>query len=297
MLSVFGQLPGENMALGSCDAIDRDELETRLLQLRARYDARLQTLQQEHASEAEAIWSLYVDNGGGGSRGCDTNGGLLVYSPANGWQTDAAPGSAQADTKKRPRDSSCNDNAAGQTVRPSASTPGCRLAAADTMPNFSCMGVAELKKRVKGFGMKVSGKKAMVRQLTDIWERQCGALKLSDSTPDSSKVHPQASATAHSASKHRGKQQHSGTSSETNVAACSSGVDRALALQVCAFVMARPEWYTTILLLDAVDMRALHAALSVETAADARNTAKCSLKQLELILREQALCFQADKTA
>ena len=56
-------------------------------------------------------------------------------------------------------------------------------------------------------------------------------------------------------------------------------------------MLSRPEWYTPVLLLDAVDMRALHAALSAAAAADSSVT-KVSLQGLEKILREQCVQFQ-----
>jgi hypothetical protein len=48
-----------------------------------------------------------------------------------------------------------------------------------------------------------------------------------------------------------------------------------------------------VLLLETIDMRALHASLAVEAAQHPEEMGKCSLKQLEAILRQQAICFQA----
>jgi hypothetical protein len=46
------------------------------------------------------------------------------------------------------------------------------------------------------------------------------------------------------------------------------------------------------LLLNAIDMRALHAAMKHAASLDS-NMLKCSLKQLEAILREQGISFQS----
>ena len=303
---IFGPVPEAGQARLCCDAADRDEFEERLVQLRTRYDARLWALQQEYTDEASAVCAFYAPESIGKKTTGDGSGeddGLLMYSPSAGWREQAAespPGSTQAETKKRPRDIPAK-NATTPTQPRKSTVPApattAANAAAETMPNFGAMDVAELKRRVKEFGMKVSGKKVMVRQLTEIWERQHGLVRSDDATPDSGMGRPQApTSSGHSASKQRGRQQRVGAHSATEArGTCGAGVDRSLALQVRAFVMARPEWYTPVLLLDAIDMRGLHAALSVEASTNPSRMAKCSLKQLELILREQALCFQAEK--
>jgi hypothetical protein len=166
----------------------------------------------------------------------------------------------------------------------------------EPMPDFGAMPTAELKKRVQQFGLKVSGKKVMVRQLTEIWVAQNRPREDSTATT---------TALGNIESVHSGTEEaNTGTgvpSSMSDDQPSSSSDPRAqsnlsreqiLSRQVRAFVLSQPHWYSTVLLLNAIDMRALHAALNSAASLDS-SMIKCSLKQLETILREQGISFQA----
>ena len=180
-----------------------------------------------------------------------------------------------------------------------------------TMPNFGAMDLAELKRRVKQFGLKASGKKVMVRQLTEIWtaqnqsEPQPSALTSDarstrpDVTSSSDNADPGATgaaATAAATGVSMGvsvQSQPQSNSQSTNVSQqVQLSRDQTLSRQVRAFVLSQPQWYTTVLLLNAIDMRALNAAMKHAASLDS-NMLKCSLKQLEAILREQGISFQS----
>ena len=164
---------------------------------------------------------------------------------------------------------------------------------AEPMPKFGAMDTAELKKRVKQFGLKVSGKKVMVRQLSEIWIAQNrprnDSTAVTTALGDTAAVQfgteePEITATGTSCmGPHPSSDRH---------AQSKLSREQILSRQVRAFVLSQPHWYTTVLLLNAIDMRALHAALSNAASLDS-NMIKCSLKQLETILREQGIAFQA----
>lgn len=164
------------------------------------------------------------------------------------------------------------------------------------LPNFSDMDLAELKKRVKQFGLKVNGKKVMVRQLTEIWIAQNRApndskgtncsLTKATSIPASSAIE---ATSVGSGAPWVAQDQSSSAEPRPN---SKLSREQILSRQVRAFVLSQPQWYTQVLVLNAIDMRALHAALNSAASLDS-DMLRCSLKQLEIILREQGISFQA----
>jgi hypothetical protein len=76
------------------------------------------------------------------------------------------------------------------------------------------------------------------------------------------------------------------------VAQAASHEDAVVSRHVRAFMISRPRWYTQVLLLNAIDMRALHAAYATVATVDP-SFHTCSLKRMEAILRLQGICFQA----
>jgi hypothetical protein len=164
----------------------------------------------------------------------------------------------------------------------------------EPMPDFGAMTSAELKRRVKQFGLKVSGKKVMVRQLAEIWVAQNRLHD--DSTAIASAIGNTALVRSSTEQTNAGQ----GASSMSDQPLSSSDTraqsklsrEQTLSRQVRAFVLSQPRWYTTVLLLNAIDMRALHVALNNAASLDS-SMIKCSLKQLETILREQGISFQA----
>ena len=168
---------------------------------------------------------------------------------------------------------------------------------AEQMPNFGAMDTAELKKRVKQFGLKVSGKKVMVRQLSEIWiaqnrPRNDSTAAATTAPGDTATVQLGAEAPEELENTATGTSCMGPDTSPDRHAQSKLSREQILSRQVRAFVLSQPHWYTTVLLLNAIDMRALHAALSNAASLDS-SMIKCSLKQLETILREQGIAFQA----
>ena len=158
------------------------------------------------------------------------------------------------------------------------------------------MTTAELKRRVKQFGLKVSGKKVMVRQLAEIWIAQ--NRPRDDSTAITSALGNTASVQSTVEEANTGPGAASSKSDDEPLSSSDSRTqskqsrEQTLSRQVRTFVLSQPHWYTTVLLLNAIDMRALHAAFNNAASLDS-SMVKCSLKQLETILREQGISFQA----
>ena len=287
------------------------ELQSRLQAARQKYVARFHALRAEYESEVEAIRAAHGCGHGdkklrrassmlreeqaptacNSADGSDSDAGsdaLQVDLPSETEpDLDAEPGAGSRElggSPASPRPELLGaQQLAGSASLPEAVNPDAQ-AVAESQPDFASMDLAELKRRVKQFGLKAGGKKTMVRQLGEIWAAQhpggAGPPPASARLPTVTAPQgaPAPAAPARESARRapaRDKRAH----------------DDAVAQQIRAFVLSRPEWYTPVLLLDAVDMRALHAALSAAAAADSSVT-KVSLQGLEKILREQCVQFQ-----
>ena len=287
------------------------ELQSRLQAARQKYAARFHALRAEYESEVEAIRAAHGCGHGdkklrrassmlreeqaptacNSADGSDSDAGsdaLQVDLPSETEpDLDAEPGAGSRElggSPASPRPELLGaQQLAGSASLPEAVNPDAQ-AVAESQPDFASMDLAELKRRVKQFGLKAGGKKTMVRQLGEIWAAQHpgGADGRQPRTAPQGAPAPPAPPARESARRApaRDKRAHDDAVAQQNT--------------VRAFVLSRPEWYTPVLLLDAVDMRALHAALSAAAAADS-SMPRVSLQGLEKILR--SMCVQFQQTA